>query len=102
MAISEESYHFESHSHDADTITYSLCLKNGRDSIARIRANDGTMFYPEALETVFLNYTASPKPCGKHIRGFGTLGYNKRLPLPNHTRSQTKGHQIMEFQMGTK
>ena len=82
MAISEESYHFESHSHDADTITYSLCLKNGRDSIARIRANDGTMFYPEALETVFLNYTASPKPCGKHIRGFGTLGYNKRLPLP--------------------
>ncbi len=64
MSISEESYHFESHSHDADT------------------ANDGTMFYPEALETVFLNYTASPKPCGKHIRGFGTLGYNKRLPLP--------------------
>ncbi len=82
MAISEESYHFESHSHDADTITYSLCLKNGGDSIAKIRANDGTMFYPEALETVFLNYTASPKPCGKHIRGFGTLGYNKRLPLP--------------------
>ena len=82
MAISEESYHFESHSHDADTITYSLCLKNGGDSIARIKANDGTMFYPEALETVFLNYTASPKPCGKHIRGFGTLGYNKRLPLP--------------------
>ena len=82
MAISEESYHFESHSHDADTITYSLCLKNGGDSIAKIRANDGTMFYPDALETVFLNYTASPKPCGKHIRGFGTLGYNKRLPLP--------------------
>ena len=82
MAISEESYHFESHSHDADTITYSLCLRNGGDSIAKIRANDGTMFYPEALETVFLNYTASPKPCGKHIRGFGTLGYNKRLPLP--------------------
>ena len=82
MAISEESYHFESHSHDADTITYSLCLKNGGDSIAKIKANDGTMFYPEALETVFLNYTASPKPCGKHIRGFGTLGYNKRLPLP--------------------
>lgn len=82
MSVSEESYHFESHSHDADTITYSLCLKNGGDSIAKIKANDGTMFYPEALETVFLNYTASPKPCGKHIRGFGTLGYNKRLPLP--------------------
>ncbi|MBR5729062.1 MAG: hypothetical protein IKX61_02475 [Prevotella sp.] len=82
MEISEESYHFESHSHGTDTITYSLCLKNGADSIARIKASDGTMFYPEALEIVFFNYTASPKPCGKHIRGFGTLGYNKRLPLP--------------------
>lgn len=82
MEISEESYHFESHSHDADTITYSLCLKNGEYSVAKIKANDGTMFYPGALEIVFFNYTASPKPCGKHIRGFGTLGYNKRLPLP--------------------
>ena len=82
MEISEESYHFESHSHGNDTIIYSLCLKNGEDSIARIKANDGTMFYPEALEIVFFNFTASPKPCGKHIRGFGTLGYNKRLPLP--------------------
>jgi len=82
MEISEESYHFESHSHDADTITYSLCLKNGDYSVAKIKANDGTMFYPGALETVFFNFTASPKPCGKHIRGFGTLAYNKRLPLP--------------------
>ena len=80
--FSEESYHFESHSHGTDTITYSLCLRNGEYSVARIKANDGTMFYPGALETVFFNYTASPKPCGKHIRGFGTLGYNKRLPLP--------------------
>ena len=82
MEISEESYHFESHSHGTDTITYSLCLRNGEYSVARIKANDGTMFYPGALETVSFNYTASPKPCGKHIRGFGTLGYNKRLPLP--------------------
>ena len=82
MEISEESYHFESHSHGTDTITYSLCLKNGEYSVARIKANDGTMFYPGALETVFFNYTASPKACGKHIRGIGTLAYNKRLPLP--------------------
>ena len=82
MEISEESYHFESHSHGTDTITYSLCLKNSEDSVAKIKANDGSMIYPDALETVFFNYTASVKPCGKHIRGFGTLGYNKRLPLP--------------------
>ena len=62
MAISEESYHFESHSHGTDTITYSRCLRNGEYSVARIKANDGTVFYPEALETVFFNYTASPKP----------------------------------------
>lgn len=82
MAISEESYHFESHSHGTDTITYSLCLRNGEYSVARIKANDGTMFYLDALETVFFNYTAGMKPCGKHARGFGTLEYNKRLPLP--------------------
>ncbi len=82
MAVSEESYHFESHHHGTDTINYSLCLNNGGDSIARTRANDGTMFYLDAFETVSFNYTAGMKPCGKHARGFGILSYNKRLPLP--------------------
>lgn len=82
MAISEESYHFESHGHGTDTISYSLCLKNGGDSIARIKATDGTMFYLDALETVLFRYTTSMKPCGKHARGFGVLGYTKRIPLP--------------------
>ena len=107
MAFSEESYHFESHHHDTDTITYSLCLKNrwsseshpsllgdgrvvteednvnSKDSVRKYKADDRSMVYPDAVETVFFDFTASPKPCGKHVRGFGTLGYNKNVFLPN-------------------
>ena len=83
MAFSEECYHFESHHHDTDTITYSLCLKNSKDSVRKYKADDGSMVYPDAAETVFFDFTASLKPCGKHVRGFGTLGYNKNVFLPN-------------------
>ncbi|MBQ3698636.1 MAG: hypothetical protein II886_01890 [Prevotella sp.] len=85
MAISEESYHFESHSHGTDTITYSLCLKNSSDSVRKFMTDNGSMAYayPDASETVFFDFTASPKPCGKHVRGFGTLGYNKNVFLPD-------------------
>ena len=83
MEVSEESYHFESHSHDKDTIIYSLCLKNGADSVRKFKTNDGSMNYPDATEVVFLNYTGGMKPCGKHVRGFGMLGYNKNVFLPN-------------------
>lgn len=107
MEFSEESYHFESHGHGTDTITYSLCLKNrwtseshpnwvedGRvvagddnvnkeESIRKYKTDEGSMVFPDAIETVFFDFTASPKPCGKHVRGFGTLGYNKNVFLPN-------------------
>ncbi len=85
MALSEESYHFESHSHDADTITYSLCLKNSEGSAKKIKMNDGSMGFPDAVETVFFNFTANNKSCasGKHSRGYGILEYNKNVFLPN-------------------
>ena len=83
MAFSEECYHFESHSNGTDTINYSLCLKNSKDSVWKYKADDGSMVYPDAIETVFFDFTTSPKPCGKHVRGFGTLGYNKNVFLPN-------------------
>lgn len=83
MEFSEESYHFESHSHGTDTITYSLCLENREDSITKLKEDDGSMFFPDAVETVFFKFTANHKPCGKHVRGFGTLGYNKNIFLPN-------------------
>lgn len=81
MAFSEESYHFESHHHGTDTINYSLCLKNSEDTVRKYKAVDGSMVYPDAMETIFFDYTASPKPCGKHSRGFGILEYNKNIYL---------------------
>ena len=85
MALSEESYHFESHNHDADTITYSLCLRNNKESVKKIKMNDGSMGFPDAEETVSFNYTANNKSCasGKHFRGYGILAYNKNVFLPN-------------------
>ena len=83
MGISDESYHFESHSHGTDTIIYSLCLKNSEDSIRKFKAIDGSMIYPNAVEVVSFRYTGGIKPCGKHTRGFGMLGYNKNVFLPN-------------------
>lgn len=75
MELSEESYHFESHSHDADTITYSLCLKNSEGSVKKLKMNDGSMGFPDAVETVSFNFTANTKSCasGKHFKGYGTL-----------------------------
>ena len=85
MTLSEESYHFESHSHDADTITYSLCLKNSEGSVKKLKMNDGSMGFPDAVETVSFNFTANNKSCasGKHSRGYGILAYNKNVFLPN-------------------
>ena len=41
--------------------------------------DDGSMIYPDAMETVFFDFTAGRKPCGKHSRGFGTLEHNKNI-----------------------
>lgn len=85
MELSEEGFHHESHGHDADTITYSLCLKNSEGSAKKIKMNDGSMGFPDAVETVFFNFTANNKSCasGKHSRGYGILEYNKNVYLPN-------------------
>ena len=85
MELSEEGFHHESHGHDADTITYSLCLKNSEGSAKKIKMNDGSMGFPDAVETVFFNFTANNKSCasGKHSRGYGILEYNKNVFLPN-------------------
>ena len=85
MELSEESDLFESHNHDADTITYSLCLKNSEGSVKKLKMNDGSMGFPDAEETVSFNYTANNKSCasGKHFNGYGILAYNKNVFLPN-------------------
>lgn len=83
MDVAEESYHHETHNKGIDTIQYSICIKNGKDSQYKLKANDGTMVFPDALETVSLDFTTSKKPCGKHVRGFGILSYNKNVFLPD-------------------
>lgn len=80
--ISEESYHYESHIDDNDTIIYSICMKNGEDTVKAIKAIDGSMIFPNALETISFNFTATPKSCGKHASGWGILSYNKNVYLP--------------------
>ena len=85
MELSEESDLFESHGHDADTITYSLCLKNSEGSVKKLKMNDGSMGFPDAVETVSFNFTANTKSCAsrKHFKGYGILAYNKNVFLPN-------------------
>lgn len=83
MDVAEESYHHETHNKGIDTIQYSICIKNGKDSKLSIKAYNGTMIFPDALETVSLDFTTSKKPCGKHVRGFGILSYNKNVFLPD-------------------
>lgn len=82
LTVAEESYHYESHINGSDTIIYSICMKNGEDTERTIRAIDGSLIFPDALETVSLNFTANPKQCGKHASGFGILSYNKNVYLP--------------------
>ena len=83
MQISEESYHHESHVNGNDTIIYDICIKNGEDTVKAIKAIDGSMIFPNALETVSLNFTTSKKACGKHVSGMGILSYNKNVYLPD-------------------
>lgn len=83
MQISEESYHYESHVDGNDTIIYSICIKNGEDTAKAIKAYDGSMIFPNALETVSLNFTTRKKECGKHVSGYGIISYNKNVYLPD-------------------
>ena len=82
MQISEESYHYESHVDGNDTIIYSICIKNGEDTVKAIKASNGSMIFPNALETVSLDFTTSKKACGKHVSGMEILSFYKNVYLP--------------------
>ena len=86
MQISEESYHHESHIDGNDTIIYDICLKNGEDTVKAIKASNGSMIFPNALETVSLNFTTSKKACGKRDRK-----YRKSLPVGQSVSTGEKG-----------
>lgn len=96
MLTAQESYHYESHSQGKDTILYSICIKNGADSIRKVKASNGIMIYPDALETLSFNFTDGYKPCGKHISGMGWLSYNKNVFLPDRKSDYFKKEPYLE------
>ena len=51
-------------------------MKNGEDTVRTIRAIDGSLILPDALEAVSLNFIATPKQCGKPAGGAGILSYS--------------------------
>lgn len=81
---SEESHHFESHSHDTDTIKYSICLSNGPVIPEKIKLGDITYITPDDEETVSFNYTRNK--WNYEYRGYYDwvfLEYEKNVILPN-------------------
>ena len=81
---SEESHHFESHSHDADTIKYSLCLSNGPVVPKKIKMGNLTYITPDDDETVSLDYTRNKR--NYEYRGYAdwvNLEYHKNVILPS-------------------
>ena len=89
MELSEESYHFEHHSHDADTIKYSICLSNGPVIPQKIKMGNITIIPPDDDETVSLNYTRNKR--NYEYRGYAdfvSLSYNKNEFLPNKTNQK--------------
>lgn len=84
MKLSEEGYHHESHSHGKDTIKYSICFKKRSNPEKEIKMGKYTIVQDnDDDETVSFDYTAKPKPCGKHVIGSGDLIYTKHIVIPN-------------------
>ena len=84
MEFSENGNHYESHSHDADTIKYFICLSNGPTIPETRQMGDITYITPDDDETVSFNYTRNKR--NFEYRGypdFVNLEYHKNVFLPN-------------------
>lgn len=89
MKLSEGNEHFESHSDDADTIKYSICLSNGPVIPQEQKMGNITVIGPDDDETVTFNYTRNIR--NYQYRGhseFVSLSYNKNEFLPNKTNQK--------------
>ena len=87
MKISEESHYHETPA--KDTIIYSLCIKNAKDSIRKYSlhyAYGPTVYmYPDATEMTTFTFTSGDKPfnpCDKHKWSAGHLFYEYQKPMP--------------------
>ena len=84
MEFSEESYHFEHHSHDTDSIKYSICLSTGPVVPQKIKMENITYITPDDDETVSFSYTRNKR--NYEYRGYYdwmNLHYNKNIVLPD-------------------
>lgn len=90
MKISDESYHFETHKKDKDTVIYSLCIKNATDTIRKENMSVSyspnsklsITTFPDATETISFIYWSIDKGCGKHNIKHGDFNYASRIPIP--------------------
>ena len=90
VKISDDSYHFETHAKDKDTVVYSICIKNTKDEVKRnaqyASYGPGTCItlysYPDAEEQVNLIWFSNFKKCNKHKWSHGDFNYTCRKPIP--------------------
>lgn len=87
MKISEESHYHETPA--KDTIIYSLCIKNAKDSIRKYSLHyaygPNVYMYPDATEMITLAFASGDKPfnpCDKHKWSVGHLFYEYQKPMP--------------------
>lgn len=84
METAQESYHFEKHSDQNDTLLYSIALSGfGGDTLRSHPYFNRPAYYENAQETVSLKFTNYNDP----FWGSKTLSYNHeyRIPLPEQT-----------------
>lgn len=64
METANESYHFETHTKDADTIKYSICLETNKNN-PNIKADDWE--YPDTTENLIFEYHTQKNEEGKKV-----------------------------------
>lgn len=63
MQTSEESYHFENHNHNSDTINYSICLKSNKSR----KQSEEDWEFPDTTETITFSLHSKEIEIGKKI-----------------------------------
>lgn len=82
MPIAEESYHNESHNGGKDTISYSLCISSGNNSVKRNLGFHGSPQFFEAKESISFDVNRTPQPnCTTHHRAWSSFDYVRNEQL---------------------
>jgi hypothetical protein len=91
VKISDDSYHFETHTRDKDTVSYSICIKNAKEEVRKspvsVSDSHGTRKllyynYPDAEEMLIFVWFANLKGCNKHKWTQGDLIHTRHKFIP--------------------